>query len=458
MGYTKKDWGNFLEEAKERISTLNETDDKKAERKARCEHSCEDCKKPPTAYDCHECDIIESIKNFAEEKPDGDLNKELKTAYKSYENGKSIKFFETNIKCLQENKLKLLKRCKILIVTANPIEKATLHSLMAERNPKRKILRFICDTNVYYVFKWGKYWVAHVHQHQTGANKDFGAVNTVFETLKYVHPNVILSLGVAFGIDYKKQKIGDVLVSKYIFPYSENKRDREEVKPDRMQDKRIDYWLDVRLANATGFLDENNGVYYGGMLSGGSVVSSATEKDRVCTAYSGSDCIIGGEMEGSGLFQVSYFTGIPCVVIKGICDWGVAKNDIYPTDSDKENKLKDSLQAYAMMQVIEKCEPLFSDKTLFATSKNKVFEREKKKNKLLSIASIVTLICMLTALILFLIPFKNSDVNLWAVYGSLGLGIIVDVTLALLAWFKKRRFAIEDKIEYNRLERETKSS
>ena len=76
-------------------------------------------------------------------------------------------------------------------------------------------------------------------------------------------------------------------------------------------------------------------------------------------------------------------SGIPCAVIKGICDWGVAKNDIFPNEPEREDEFKDSLQAYAMSQVVEKCYPLFRDGTIFSSSKMKNLEFEKRKSKYL---------------------------------------------------------------------------
>lgn len=204
---------------------------------------------------------------------------------------------------------------------------------------------------------------------------------------------VIFSLGVAFGIDYKKQHIGDVIASKRILLYNDNKRNESKIKPERSQDKRSDSWLHLRFMNANGFLDN---ITYGDILTGGSVLSSYKEKNAICLGYTESDFIIGGEMEGNALFQYEKSDGIPCAVIKGICDWGVEKNSIF-SDSEKTSKLdddessklneekeeifKDSLQAFAMKNVFEKCRPLFHDKFLFATSKNSDINELKFKYK-----------------------------------------------------------------------------
>lgn len=321
-------------------------------------------------------DFLNFMRNYA------DMNCEiLQEVYENYQKAISTDFFDEHYELIDESELhNLLSVCKVLLITANPIEKAMLHYCVTQSKEGARIRRIISDTNAYFIFKWGRYWIAHIHQPQTGAFKNLGLNSTLTEALRHFSPNVIISVGVAFGIDYQTQNIGDVIVSRKLYPYSENKRDEDIVKPDRSQDKVIDDWLDVRFVNANGFLD---GVTYGGILSGGSVMSSFEEKDRVCVAYSKGDYVVGGEMEGSALFQISQSRGIPCAVIKGICDWGVAKNDIFPDAPEQEEVFKDSLQAYAMSQVVKKCYPLFRDGTIFSSSKMKQLEVEKRRNKCL---------------------------------------------------------------------------
>ena len=352
--------------------------------------------------------------------------KELKNAYSNYKDAISVEFVEEHYELLDESNLKeVLKNCKVLIITANQIEKAILHYCIIN-NKREKIKRVIYGTNAYFIFKWEKYQIAHIHQPQTGSYKDLGLHATVCEALKYFKPNVILSLGVAFGIDYETQNIGDVIVSKKLFPYSANKRDEERIKPDRSQDKVIDNWLDVRLKNANGFLD---GVTYGGVLSGESVMSSFSEKDKVCTAYSKNDYVVGGEMEGCALFQVSNGIGISCAVIKGICDWGVAKNDIFPENPIREEEFKDSLQAYAMKMVVDKCGVLFRDQTLFNISKTKDLDIEKEKNKVLGvinfISNVIIIIMGIFSLLRGNVEIKNLIVGLILIFYSIFNFVII---------------------------------
>lgn len=339
---------------------------------------------------------------------DSEHSEELKSCYKEYEDAGTKEFNDKYYCTLDAKELDdALSMCAVMIVTANDIEKAILHSEIAKTGSK--ISRFIGRQNSYFIFKWGKYYVAHVHQGETGANKDMGTNSTICEALKHFTPNVIISLGVAFGIDYTVQHLGDVLVSKRILPYSENKRDEDMLKPDRSQDKTIDGWLHVRLQNAAEFLKN---VTYGDILTGGSVMSSFEEKDKICLGYTKSDFVIGGEMEGNAVFQTSKRIGIPGVVMKGICDWGVAKNDIYPEDPEKEEQFKESLQAFAMKKAVESCFLLMRDKALFSRPKNENVDVLQKQNKIAKVIAVIPQVLILVSGVLSLIlPNIRSEVS-----------------------------------------------
>lgn len=281
---------------------------------------------------------------------------------------------------------KELEGCKVLIITANEIERNILHYKISKEHKEYAITRVIYGNIAYFIFQWGEYKVVHVHQHQMGSHRDWGMRKTLEEVLTIYRPNVVFSMGVAFGIDPTVQNIGDVLVSHKLFPYSENKIKNDIILPDRSQDKVIDNWLDVRFVNTPGFLE---GVTYGSILSGGTVLSSEETKEKICRAYSKQDFVIGGEMEGSALFQICTAYDIPCAVIKGICDWGSLKNGIFSSGDEnedaqeKEERLKTCAQALAMTRVFEKCNVLFKDGTLFSYPKTRAIDAERKGSKIL---------------------------------------------------------------------------
>ena len=377
--------------------------------------------------------------------------------------------------------LRSLRLCKVLVITANSVEKAVLHHEMRgqESNP---IYQAIYDDIFFYIFKWGNQWIAHVPQDETGAFKEYGTLYTLKRALELFRPNVIFSLGVAFGIDYTSQKIGNVLVSEKLLPYNDNKRDSGKIYPVRAQDKTIDHWLHVRLKEANGFFDINT--IYGDMLTGGSVESCVEDKDKICLGYTDYDFVIGGEMEGNALYQIGPFVetdSIPCAVIKGICDWGVAKNDLFieseddskvkakdEIESEEENNkaiikknydeflkeydpedvtdaledmFKTSLQAYAMSKVIEKCTLLFScELPLFESQKpDDVFHLKNSRRGLvialafslfISIIVEYSLASHLMTLRRFVLVLSNEILGI-----IVGVGIIVS-SVVLFAGYK----------------------
>lgn len=332
----------------------------------------------------HLNEIREKMIGFA-----SDNMEELTQSFIQYYRANEFEFFEENYILMNPDDIyKELSKCQILVLTANKVEKAILHTNILF-GTREKIKRIIRENSIYYIFKWGRYWICHVHQTETGA-KDLGASVALREAVKYFRPNVIFSLGVSFGIDHKSQNIGDVIVSRRILPYDNNKLDNDSLKPDRSQDKMIDKWLNVRLINTNMFMDS---VTYGDVLSGGSVLSSYSEKKKICLGYTTSDYIIGGEMEGNSLFQFTNTDGIPSVVIKGICDWGVIKNDLLSEEylksfSDEqpeimrsEENFKTALQAYAMNCVCEKVKILLRDSQLFAVPKQYTEHVYKARHK-----------------------------------------------------------------------------
>lgn len=366
-----------------------------------------------------ESEYIDDIRKKMREFTSNNLDN-LNISFEQFAFANTFHFFEENYILINSNDIyNELTRCQILILTANNVEKVILHTNILNES-REKIKRIIRDNSVYYIFKWGKYWICHVHQTETGA-KDLGAGVALREAIKYFHPNVIFSLGVSFGIDHKNQNIGDVIVSHRILPYDNNKLDNDKLKPDRSQDKTIDKWLNVRLINSNMFIDS---VTYGDVLSGGSVLSSYTEKKKICSGYTTSDYIIGGEMEGNSIFQFTNTEGIPSVVIKGICDWGVIKNSLLSEDfkngfreeqleiMESEETYKTALQAYAMNCVCEKVAILLRDSQLFAVPKEyteqKYIRQHKKDLACLRILSIYILVYVFVWCTIHIILDANS--------------------------------------------------
>lgn len=189
----------------------------------------------------------------------------------------------------------------------------------------------------------------------------------------------IASLGVAFGLNpssdnqpyLKRQCLGDVLISQSIIAYDSKYKvtEPEEGRPRGNCSGGITfshcevYPLEVGAKRAfAGIIDSPScspfqsahqrdtvkefeekakihmdelRCHFGPLYSGGAVVSSMEfKKMLLCAKVAGSGQLtqsldpIGGEMEGVGIWYACLLEDdqFPCIVIKGICDWGEEKN------------------------------------------------------------------------------------------------------------------------------------
>ena len=144
----------------------------------------------------------------------------------------------------------------------------------------------------------------------------------------------IIQVGMAFGIDRTVQKHGDVLVSKWVFPYDYRIIEHvagQESKPDGYF---FDYQETKRFLPKQPLLtlferERREGkhdftIHFGGILSGGSRIRSQLylrELLAAVTGGAGPGGYIGGEMEGVGLLAASEKAKPVWVIVKGISDF-----------------------------------------------------------------------------------------------------------------------------------------
>ncbi|GAB5467666.1 MAG: hypothetical protein Kilf2KO_06960 [Rhodospirillales bacterium] len=151
-------------------------------------------------------------------------------------------------------------------------------------------------------------------------------------------PAAVIALGIAFGIDSEKQRIGDVLVATCVRDY-----DAARVNSDGSRTPRgdrppaSDYFL-KRLRH----LDHMRGqastlprLRFGPLLCGASLIDHRPTRDALLEIEPEA---IGGEMEGSGIERACRSAGTDWMVVKGICDFA---------DGDKGTRSKEDDQRLA---------------------------------------------------------------------------------------------------------------
>jgi nucleoside phosphorylase len=215
----------------------------------------------------------------------------------------------------------IAKRAKILIVTATPIETAALHNILRPLPPYRRCLSTVKGAQTYNIGRIGNLGVIHV-ECQMGSVAASASLATVSEALNTWNIACAIMVGIAFGMDKKKQKIGDVLISKLIHQY-EIQRIGKKKNLQRGASPVAGAVLLNRFSKSNDWEFElTNGktanVSAVALLSGEKLIDNAKFKNRLAKTFPDAG---GGEMEGAGLFAAAHQKNIPWIVIKGICDF-----------------------------------------------------------------------------------------------------------------------------------------
>ncbi len=291
-----------------------------------------------------------------------------------------------------------LLKSSIVLITANKFEKNILHIATIENTTERiKHYRQILYTETnyeltleFYFFRIEKYYIVHVHAQKTGSYTMGGSADIVRYITEndYCYPSAIISYGICFGNDYSTQKIGDTIIVKKLYPYFMSAKIKESkyIVEDSNIFK-INTVLEAKIDNLflNNYLTETQErVYFGNMITGEAVLSNISVKNIVTDAAT-NQVVLGGEMEGYGLFKECQGFGhkIPCLIIKSICDWGAQKN----TPNTITDNIKDKLQAFAANRacnilfklLYENTEDLFQD-SIYEEAKSKIFDINDRSN------------------------------------------------------------------------------
>ncbi len=304
----------------------------------------------------------ENVKNFYQ-KNEPYINA-CHAYYADYESKK-----EYYLKTMQYNDINNFKKELvgkiILVLTANPIEEGVLlHSLVDAG--REKLAFYLLNDNVYHVCHLNEHTIIHVHASKTGeelTRRTINAASSIFE------PDIIVLLGICYGVDFNNYSLGDVLIASGLKTYRLNFRDSDKTDETIFEAEEEDF----RIPNSHLFsvvkqtfsyrqiyssISERNGSKIsvnwktGTILSSNSLMSSKRVKQAVIQAFGAAKPKpIGGEMEGGGLLKTKIVEEQSLdrwLVIKGICDWGEKKNSLDENPKVSEH-MKDAIQAMAMV-------------------------------------------------------------------------------------------------------------
>ncbi|MEV6597121.1 hypothetical protein AB0M36_09700 [Actinoplanes sp. NPDC051346] len=209
-------------------------------------------------------------------------------------------------------------RNRILLVVATPVEREAV----LRQARQHGVAESVCESaGVHPVHRLGVIGGTEVLLAQVGQGAT-GPVSTAYSLpgiLDEWRPDFVIMLGVCFGLDEGRQRLGDVIVAEQLqvirlrvgATASRDRGDKTTAGHRLVEVFRV-------MAPPSGF-----GVWTGLLLSWDVLVDSARLLAELKDRYPDA---LGGEMEGSGVYASSARAGAEWIVVKGICDWGRDKD------------------------------------------------------------------------------------------------------------------------------------
>lgn len=212
----------------------------------------------------------------------------------------------------------------ILLFTVTEVEARAVLKVIDEKFG-RKCKQLFIGNNTYYDLGVVGGARTFMVRSEMGAGGPSGSAATALEAIGTLSPSAVIMIGIAFGVDPEKQNIGDILVSKQLLEYELQRvgtdrdgkpqiiprGDRPSASPrllDRFRDGQLSW--------------EGPKVRFGLILSGQKLVDNIDFRDQLRKLESEA---IGGEMEGSGLYDAAYRCKVDWILVKAICDWADGK-------------------------------------------------------------------------------------------------------------------------------------
>jgi nucleoside phosphorylase len=219
----------------------------------------------------------------------------------------------------------LLPRVDVLLVTVAEIEATAILDLLREKLD-RTFKRYFKENKTYYDL--GEVGGARTFMVQSGQGTGGpdGALLTIRESISALSPSAVVMVGIAFGFNPQKQRIGDILISERLQLYEHQRVSTDpsgklviQPRGDRIQaSSRL---LDRFRAGLKDWPTPTR-VQFGLILSGEKLVDNQDFCGQLLRIEPEA---IGGEMEGAGLYAAAQHSKVNWIMVKAICDWADGK-------------------------------------------------------------------------------------------------------------------------------------
>lgn len=260
------------------------------------------------------------------------------------------------------NKYAQLTDLNILIITATDLETKTLHENLGCFGNNTSIIRVVERGCYYYIGSFGQYNIVHVQSPKMGSVNCSNTVRSALEHWSGIR--VTFMIGICFGIDRTKQRIGDIIVSENIIPYEIKRISKNEDIPRGTHIPANEFLVNAFKSQRITWKNENGKLNIGLVLSGEKLVDNIEFRNALLKEHPTS---LGGEMEGAGLAEACSKKQIPWILVKSICDFA---------DGDKGTN-KDENQIKAINTAVLCCKITFENQYVF---KDFQIKRKDKTN------------------------------------------------------------------------------
>jgi nucleoside phosphorylase len=249
----------------------------------------------------------------------------------------------------------LFKGDLVLIVTATDLETNATHQRIKPLFGYDKIIKVFEGELTYYFGMMGNYRIAHVQSSMGSLSRD-SSIMTVRTAIEKLKAKIVIMVGIAFGVNESKQRIGDVLLAESIIPYNAKRIGKKrtikrgiEAPSSKVLFNRFknikttwEYFLD---GNLKARLIPTR------LLSGEELVDNLEHRNKLIADNPDSK---GGEMEGAGVFAACDGRA-DWIIVKGICDFA---------DGGKATE-KEARQIIAVNSALSACMEIFNSNSAF---------------------------------------------------------------------------------------------
>jgi nucleoside phosphorylase len=213
-------------------------------------------------------------------------------------------------------------RCDVLLVVATRKELRAVNAVLQDKFD-RSLKPFPIGSNPYSDLGIIGNTRVYLALTKKGPGESQQTVNNAIGDL---NPLSIILLGIAFGVDKKKQKIGEVLISECLYLYEDqrvgtSRKGKAKKGKIKITHRGKDATATTRLVNTFEMATitwTKAKVHVGILLSGSKLIDNLDYRESIRKE---SPEAIGGEMEGAGLYSAAHDKKKDWVVVKAICDW-----------------------------------------------------------------------------------------------------------------------------------------